>query len=618
MRHRGPDDGGVFRSTDSASQVALGARRLSILDLSDAGHMPMQTSDGRYTIVYNGEVYNAPTLRRALESRGHDLRSGTDTEVVLHAFAEEGVDCLPRLNGMFAFAVWDRESETLTLARDQVGIKPLYYMRGNEGGLAFASEIKSLTALADFPRRINTEALLQYLTFLWVPDPLTMFDGILKLLPGHWARYQHGVLTVEKYWDLEFPADGAPFELNAKAVATATREQLRQAVQRQLLSDVPVGAFLSSGIDSSCIVAAMSECTSEPVRTYTISFPQRILRGELTIDDTSIAQRTADYFGCNHTNIVVEPDVVDLLPQLIYQMDDPVADPAIITAYLVCERARREVTVLLSGVGGDEVFAGYRKHRAHQLATYYQLIPSFLRRQLVERVVNGLPSMQGTALQSYVRLAKKMVRSGSLDPRERFLMDSVYFTSDAIRRLVRPEVLARAPQFDPMDQHRSYWKHVEHADFINQMLYIDMKCFMVSLNLNYNDKMSMASSLEVRVPYLDIEFMEWAAKSVSPRWKLHGGETKYALRQAARGWIPDEVLDQPKAGFGAPIAHWLAHDLHDFVDQHLAYERVESRGLFQPDRVATIVREHRERRHDHSYNIWQLLTLELWMSAYMD
>lgn len=616
--HRGPDDQGTWETVlPDGSRVGLGSRRLAILDLSAAGHMPMHSPDGHLTIVYNGEVYNYPQLRRELESKGYRFRSDSDTEAVLYLYKEYGPESVRRLNGMFAFAIWDGERRQLFLARDHFGIKPLYYChRGDR--FAFASEIKSLLEISDMPRRVNLQALNRYLTFLWVPDPLTMFDEILKLPAGHYGIYRDSRFEITQYWDLEFPKNDYQFKVNEEELAEQLRTRFVDSVKSQLLSDVPLGAFLSAGLDSSSIVAAMAQSGASPIRTYTIAFPDKYRKGELTLDDTEVARRTANHFGCEHTEIIVEPDVVDLLPKLVWHMDEPVADPAGITAYLVNREARKTVTVLLSGVGGDELFAGYRKHIAHGLAQQYQRIPALLRHNLIEPLVLALPAMRGTSAKGYVRLAKKMARSGSLSSRDRFLMDSTYITENQKAALYQASTRKHINGDHPWSRHNYYFEQVEGADFLNQMLYLDTKAFMVSLNLNYNDKMSMASSVEVRVPFLDWELAEWVAWNVPPNLKLHKKTTKHILREAMRPLLPPEVLEQKKAGFGAPADYWLANDLREMVDDLLGEGRIKERGLFNATAVRRLVEEHRAGREDWSLQVWQFLTLELWMQAFID
>jgi asparagine synthase (glutamine-hydrolysing) len=616
--HRGPDDQGTWETRlPDGGFVGLGSRRLAILDLSPAGRMPMSTEDGRLTITYNGEVYNYPELRRELESKGYRFRSRSDTEAVLYLYQEYGSSSVARLKGMFAFAIWDDQRKELFIARDHFGIKPLYYC--HQGArFAFASEIKALLEIPEMPRRMNLKALNQYLTFLWVPDPLTMFDQIVKLPAGHLATYRDGDLSVEQYWDLRFPAASHDFKANEADLAAELRERFTASVKSQLLSDVPLGSFLSAGLDSSSIVAAMCQVSNAPARTYTIAFPDRYRRGEVTLDDTDVARRTANHFGCDHTEIVVEPDVVDLLPKLVWHMDEPVADPAIIAAYLVNREARKTVTVLLSGVGGDELFAGYRKHAAYDLAQKYQRIPSTLREKLIEPLVMALPSMRGTSIKGHVRLAKKMARSASLSPRDYFLMNSTYLTEDQKASLCTPRVRESIKANGSWSRHLDYFERVSGADFLNQMLYLDTKAFMVSLNLTYNDKMSMASSVEVRVPFLDWELAEWVAANIPPSLKLHGMTTKHILREAMRSLLPAEVLEQKKAGFGAPTDYWLANDLREMVDDLLSETNLRMRELFDPKAVRVLVDEQRNGRHDWSAQVWQFLNLELWMQAFID
>jgi asparagine synthase (glutamine-hydrolysing) len=616
--HRGPDDRGTWeRSLPGGDWIGLGSRRLSILDLSPAGRMPMSTPDGLLTIVYNGEIYNYADLRRELEGKGYTFRSRSDTEAVLYLYQEYGPESVKRLNGMFAFAIWDEAREQLFLARDHFGIKPLYYChQGNR--FAFGSEVKALLELEEMPRRINFRALHQYLTFLWVPDPLTLFDEIVKLPAGHYGVYRHGNFQASQYWNLTFPPSDYEFKLGQAELAAELRDRFISVVKSQLQSDVPLGAFLSAGLDSSSIVAAMSRVSSAPPRTYTIAFPSKYRRGEVSLDDADVARRTANYFGCEHTEIIVEPNVVDLLPELVWHMDEPVADPAIIAAYLVNREARKSVTVLLSGVGGDELFAGYRKHLAHSMTRRYQLIPEAVRRHLIEPFVLALPSMRGTPVKGYVRLAKKMARRGSLTPADSFLMDSTYLSEAHKALLYTPETRARINGDHPWSRHRHYFDQVEDSDFLNRMLYLDTKAFMVSLNLTYNDKMSMASSVEARVPFLDWEFAEWVAWNIPPALKLHGRTTKHILREAMRPLLPAEVLRQKKAGFGAPVDYWLANDLSEMVDDLLSQSQLERRGMFNPSAVRSMIDQHRGGREDWSMQIWQFLTLELWTRCFLD
>jgi asparagine synthase (glutamine-hydrolysing) len=399
--HRGPDDNGIWeRRFSDGSYIGLGSRRLAILDLSADGHMPMCNEDGSVWITYNGEIYNFRELRSELEAKGHCFVSDTDTEVVIHLYEEEGRDCVRRLSGMFAFAICDLRGAkpAVFVARDHFGIKPFYYaQRGNR--FAFASELKALLQVPGIQAEIDVQALHQYLTFLWVPDPATMFRGVLKLPPGHYGVWQDGSFEITQYWDLTFADSDTTFGYSEAELADEVRARFERSVQAQMISDVPVGAFLSAGLDSSSIVAAMAKTTRQPVRTYTITFPKRYRRGENALDDPDVAARVARQLGCEHRTITVEPDVASLLGKLTWHMDEPIADPAIIAAYLVCREARDHATVMLSGVGGDELFGGYRKYYAHVWAEAYGRIPSTVRHWLESSLLR-LPAFRGTAVKA--------------------------------------------------------------------------------------------------------------------------------------------------------------------------------------------------------------------------
>jgi asparagine synthase (glutamine-hydrolysing) len=620
--HRGPDDFGLWdRRFPDGSYIGLGSRRLAILDLSADGHMPMCNEDRTVWITYNGEIYNFAELRRELQSEGHHFASNTDTEVVLHLFEQEGEDCVHRLNGMFAFAICDlrRGKPELFQARDHFGIKPFYYaQRGRK--LAFASEVKALLHVPEIDAEIDLDSLHQYLTFLWVPDPKTMFRGICKLPAGNCATFRDGELKIRQYWDLSFPRADADFPRSEADLADEVRERFRYSVERQMVSDVPIGAFLSAGLDSSSIVAMMRRATNQPVRTYTITFPHKYRVGETTLDDPAVPARLSRQLGCENQQIVVEPDVADLLPRLTWHMDEPTADPAIIAAYLVCREARKQATVLLSGVGGDELFAGYRKYSAQRWARAYQRTPAVLR-AAVESGIGALPGLRGTSMKGSVRLAKKMARSASLEPKENFIRNCTYLDAEQKTSLYTAAVRDQLCTSDPLAQHRSRFDAVRDADSLNQMLYLDTKIFMVSLNLNYNDKMSMASSVEVRVPFLDRELAEFAAWNIPPALKLKGffrQSTKHIFRRAMRNVLPAEVLHQPKAGFAAPVDYWLANDLREMVDDLLSETNIRKRGLFRPEAVRRFVDEHRSGAEDWSMQIWQFLTLENWMRIFLD
>jgi asparagine synthase (glutamine-hydrolysing) len=619
--HRGPDDSGIWdRRFPDGSYVGLGSRRLAILDLSPLGHMPMCNGDRSIWITYNGEIYNFADLRQELESTGSSFKSHTDTEVLLHLYEKHGPDCVKRLNGMFSFAICDLRSgmPTLFVARDHFGVKPFYYFHRGER-FAFASEVKALLQIPGIEAELDPESLHQYLTFLWVPDPNTMFRGIFKLPAGHSAIFRNGELKITQYWDLTFPPADHKVAGTETELAEEIRDRFRESVRAQMVSDVPIGAFLSAGLDSSSIVAMMRQATNQPVRTYTITFPRKHRMGETTLDDPDVASRLAHHLGCENQRIVVEPDVTELLPRLVWHMDEPTADPAIITSYLVCREARKQATVLLSGVGGDELFAGYRKHIAQRWAQAYLRMPAFARGTF-ESALASLPSFRGTALKGTVRLAKKMTRSASLEPIQQFIANCTYLTEGQKDDLYDEQFRPRISGVDPASAHRAAFRRVADADFLNQMLYVDTKIFMATLNLTYNDKMSMASSVEVRVPFLDRQLAEFVAWNVPPQLKLKGSlnpTTKYIFRKAMRD-LPREILQQPKAGFAAPVDYWLAHDLKEMVDDLLSSSKIQQRGFFRVDSVRRFVEEQRSGRQDWSLQIWQFLTLEIWMQTFLE
>jgi asparagine synthase (glutamine-hydrolysing) len=620
--HRGPNGSGVWehRSTDG-TYVGLGSRRLSILDLSNDGHMPMSNEDGTVWITYNGEIYNFRALRRELESKGHRFKSQADTEVIVHLYEEEGRGCVERLNGIFGFAICDLRgaSPLLFLARDHFGVKPFYYVC-REGRLAFASEAKALLELPGVDVRVDLQALDQYLTFLWVPGSRTLFKEIFKLPAGHFAVFQNRELKISQYWDLTFPPADHEFRLSEEALAWEICERFRHSVEQQMVSDVPLGAFLSAGLDSSSIAAMMAQVARQPVRTYTVTFPEKYRKGENTLDDPAVAARVAAKLGCENRQIVVEPDVASLLGKLCWHMDEPTADPALIAAHAVCEEASREVTVLLSGVGGDELFAGYRKYVAHYWAEIYAKCPRLLT-EFIGGAAERIPNVRGSDWKGSFRLVKKMLRSAKLPARERFIRNCTYLDPAQRSALYSDEMRAMTAEAAPEDEHVATFDKVRHADFLNQMLYLDTKIFMSSLNLNYTDKMSMACSLEVRVPFLDRELAEFVAWNVPPHLKLKGffpATTKHIFREAMQNVLPAEVLRQPKAGFAAPVDYWLANDLREMTNDLLGESQVKSRGLFDARGVRKMVREHRSGRRDWSMQIWQLLTLELWMQNFVD
>ncbi len=610
MAHRGPDDEGVYiAETSTTERVGLGHRRLSIIDLSPAGHEPMPDRSNQIWLTFNGEIYNFKELRRELESRGHVFKSDTDAEVIIYAYREWGRACLSRLNGMFAFAIWDSRDESLLLARDRLGIKPLYYA-DTPAGFAFASEIKSLLAIPEFDRAVDLSALDQFMTFLWTPDPKTVFRGVRKLPPAHYLVYRDGKAEVFEYWDIAFDEDDS---ISESEWAERLREQITRSVRAQMISDVPLGAFLSGGLDSSTIIALMTGVATQKVTTYTFGFKQEDLRYDILEDDVKYARVVGRKFQTDYHEQYLEPQVMELLPKLVYHMDEPVADPAIITSYLICRTARERLTVLLSGMGGDEVFAGYPRHAAVKIAEAYNLIPPFLSKP----VVAALPGAKPGKFTALFRNTKKLARSAALPERERYLGFGTYFTEDEKRAMYTGEFEEAASGFDAYEQHRKYFDRVSGQDFINQMLYVDMKTFLPCLNLTYTDKTSMAASMEVRVPLLDHELIELAAR-MPARLKLKGLTGKHILKRAAEAWLPREIIHRKKAGFSAPVRAWLVRDLRDMVEDLLSESNINQRGYFNYQSVRRLIDENLSGREDNNLKIFQLLTLELWHRTFID
>lgn len=608
LAHRGPDGEGIklFPGGEARHPVALGHRRLSIIDPSPRGAQPMSYG-GRYWITYNGELYNFRELRADLEREGMKFITGTDTEVVLAMYARYGIDMLNRLNGMFAFALWDVEAQELFMARDRLGIKPLYWAK-HDGVLYFASEAKAMLPALP-PARLREELVADYLTFLWVPGTDTLFQGIYKLEPGHYARYRAGQLEVCQWWDMTFE----PEERDEKEWAAIVREAVGSAVRRQMVSDVPIGSFLSGGIDSSAIVAFMSKAV-EQVTTYTVGFSAEDLSHDIVPDDVRYARAIGREFATDYHEQILEPAVVDLLPKLIWQMDEPIADPACISSYLICAAARERLTVILSGMGGDEVFAGYPRHLAARIGRALDFLPrpsrAALRRGLEDRLTLGPPGR----LRGPRRNLMKFMRGIDSSPVERYLTYSSYFKPDELVRLL--DGCASGAE-RVLEQHRDHARRASGEHWLNQILYVDFKTFLPHLNLAYTDKMSMAASTEVRVPLLDDWLVELSGR-IPPELKLRRLTRKYVFKRSMEPILPGEVIWRPKAGFGAPVRSWLAGDLRPMVDELLSADAVRARGLFRPQEVRRLIDDNLSGAEDNALRVWALLSLELWQREYID
>jgi asparagine synthase (glutamine-hydrolysing) len=606
MAHRGPDGAGV-KLFDGDFPAGLGHRRLAIIDPSPAGAQPMSFGN-RWWITYNGELYNVRELRRDLELLGERFETECDTEVLLRMFVLHGPMMLNRLNGIFAFAIWDERDKRLFLARDRLGVKPLYYTH-RPGWLAFASELK---ALLPFLGRLEIEptALADFLTFLWVPDPKTAFREIAKLPPGHYAWADRNGLDVTQWWDLRFE----PEQRSEQEWREEVRTGVEEAVRRQMVSDVPLGSFLSGGVDSSAIVAAMTSA-NDRVSTWSIGFAEEDLEHEIVPDDLRYAREVGSLFGTDYHERILEPNVLELLPKAIWHLEEPIADPAAISTYLICREARREMPVMLSGMGGDEIFAGYPRHLAWRIARALGTLPDPLLRTLEDAL--GPVARPGSPgrLRGPRRNLWKFMRAAGMEPLERYLSFSSYYSDAELQELLVPGIVNA--DYDPLALHRSYLLNDHAGDELTRLLYLDAKTFLPCLNLSYTDKMGMAASVEVRVPLLDDELVALAARIPSDL-KLRRWRRKYIFKRSQEGILPREIIWRRKAGFGAPLRSWLVGELAPLVEDLLSEGTLRSRGLVDPAVVARLRAENAAGTADNSLRIYALVSLELWCRTFID
>jgi asparagine synthase (glutamine-hydrolysing) len=593
--HRGPDDDGYHVEAN----VGLGMRRLSIIDVS-GGHQPIYTPDGRYVIVFNGEVYNFKEERADLERKGHSFATHTDTEVVLHLYAEHGIAFVEHLNGMFGLAIWDRAVRELLIVRDRIGIKPLYYFRDDEK-LIFASEVKAILAYPGIAAELDLDALGAYLRYGFTPAPYTLFKGIRKLPPAHWLRLRGAEALEREYWR---PAYGDKFADGETELAERLYALLGDSVRHQMIADVPLGAFLSGGFDSSGIVHLMSEIDNRPVNTYSIGFG----KGFEAYNELRAAGRFARDYRATHHEILVTPDVADLFPKLVAALDEPIADSSFLVTYLVAKLARESVTVILSGVGGDELFGGYRRYLNVTLAKYMKWVPRTLRDRVLEPLSRHLPVDRNSRLLNLTRLARAYLSAASLPLAEQYgrytmLFDDAFASSLAERA-------GRVPDF-----YSRLFSECDSDELLDKMMYFDLKTSLPEQLLMLTDKMTMAVSLEARVPYLDHRVVEFAARLPASA-KVKGMKLRHVQKQAFRGHLPDYVYKQPKKGFGAPVGVWLRNELREVVDDLLGTRRLAEQGIFNPGRVARLVEDHFERRADHTDQLLSLVVFQIWFRAY--
>lgn len=593
--HRGPDDQGI----QIDGPVGLGMRRLSIIDLA-GGHQPMSGEDGTVTIVFNGEIYNFHELHEQLKARGHQFKTHSDTESIVHCYEEFSDACVKHLRGMFVFAIWDDKSKTLFLARDRAGKKPLYYTRTARGSFIFGSEIKSILEHPDVEREINLEALDAYVTLGYVPDPLSIFRGIHKLPPGHSLTYSQDKITLKQYWD--FVYESAPVR-SEESYVEELRVLLEDAVRARLISDVPLGAFLSGGIDSSTVVALMAKLMGQPVKTFSIGFR------EDSYNELKYARITAEKYGTDHHEFFVTPEICEIADELVRHFDEPFADPSAIPTYMVSKLAREHVTVALSGDGGDELFGGYERYLVERNRRMFAQLPKAFRENVMHPLSMRLP---------HGARGRNLLHNLALDPVHRYL-DSVSVFTSMNRSLLYSADFKRELE----NEHSATESFLDHASKVKTgadldlLLYTDSKTYLPGDILTKVDRMSMAASLETRAPLLDQKLIDFVTR-IPAALKIVGNETKYILKRAVKGLVPDEIMTRPKQGFGLPLAKWINQELRGRIRDTLTEPITRQRGYFEPSYIRVLLDEHERGRRDHSYSLWALLMLELWHRQFLD
>lgn len=597
VSHRGPDADGFH----VGEGIGLAHRRLSIVDVA-AGQQPLSNEDGKVWVVFNGEIYNFPALRHDLESRGHSFRTHSDTEVIVHAYEEWGDACVERFRGMFAFALWDERARRLLLARDRVGIKPVFYAQPPEGGLVFGSEIKSILEDPSIDRTWSHEALDAYLTFLYVPAPATIYQHIHKLPAGHILVAERGTIRISKYWDLEFPGTGDP--AREDDYLEELDSLLTEAVRMRLISEVPLGAFLSGGVDSTTVVAYMAKTSESPVLATSVGFAER------AHNEVEKARRISAHLGCRLDTKMIAPKVEELLPRLAWHFDEPFADSSAVPTYYVSAAARERVTVALSGDGGDELWAGYPWHRVERWEAQM--------RERLGSVGCGLASRLGQLLPLSTKGARSLRYLG-IPPDHACAQKHGYQQFDAAtkRALYSGDFAGATRHADPFAAFREHYAACGSSDPLDRVMYVDVKTYLVDDILAKVDRMSMAVSLEARVPLLDHKLIEFAAR-VPSSLKLRRGVSKYLLRRVLDRHVPRSIVDGGKHGFTAPIGEWLRGPLKGMASDLLLSGRLDRRGLFCAPTLRRLWEEHQQRRRDHQHRLWAMLMLELWFRQCSD
>jgi asparagine synthase (glutamine-hydrolysing) len=599
ITHRGPDDEGIF--IDGA--VGLGHRRLSIVDVA-AGHQPMTNEDGSLYITYNGEVYNHADFREALEARGHLYQTHCDTETILHLYEEYGESCVEHLRGMFAFAIWDRNKRELFIARDRLGVKPLYYVHSDDGSIYFASEIKALLEARAVTPELNFAAFSDYLANHATSGEETLFMNVKRLMPGHTLTWRDGKVTIKKYWDVSF-VKTARYKRSDQDYIAEWGELFRKSVQLRLMADVPLGMFLSGGIDSSAIAAVMSTLVDEPIKTFSVAFAER------EANELEYARLVARAFRTDHHEVVISPDqFFEALPELIWHEDEPLAHPSSVALYFVSELASQHVKVVLTGEGSDELMAGYARYHKTILnlalgKRYNRMVPSSVRELVRERIAG----MSGSKLQRTF-----LHRSADLE--------SIYFDNFAVfprsdqEQLLTRETIDRVGGIDPYFGVRRVLADTDAKSLLDRLLYADIKTYLHEL-LMKQDQMSMAASVESRVPFLDHKLVEFTS-SLPEKLKLHRATTKYVLRQSMKGVLPEQILTRPKMGFPVPIGAWFRGPYAKVLDEYVLSSRAQDRGIFNQEYARKLVGQHQRGEVNHSERLWCLVNLEMWLRRFID
>ena len=603
MFHRGPDDGGIYRSPGTAPAAGLGHRRLSIIDLSAAGHQPMPNEDGTVHLVLNGEIYNFQELRSGLQEKGHKFSSSSDTECVVHLYEEHGRDCVKYLRGMFAFALWDEKRKSLLLARDRLGKKPLLYSH-KDGRFCFASEFSGLLASGYISKEILPQSLENYLSFGYIPAPMSIYRDVLKLLPAHTLLLKDGAVSIERYWQLDYSKKIKISELDAQA------EFIRifsEALKLRLYSDVPLGVLLSGGIDSAAVVAHMAELGAGPINTFTIGFD------EPGYDELPYARDVAERYGTTHHEFRVSPDAQEILPMLVGHYGEPYADSSAVPTYYVCKMAAGEVKVALNGDGGDEAFAGYERYQAYLFSEYYRLLPA-IARKLIKLAVNSIPCEQEH--RNVLRRLKRFVAGAELSGIDRYFYWAGIFGPRDRCDLFSAD-FKRSSDIDPYAQLSRSLAEPPGLETLDRLLRIDTLSALPNDLLVKVDIAGMANSLELRAPFLDQCLFEFAA-SLPVEYKLRMGTKKYLLKKTLKGRLPEAALRRKKMGFGVPIGSWFRAKLRVYLEDNLLSEKSLGRGYFVPERVKCLVEQHTSGSEDHAQQLWALLMLELWHQRFID